>query len=592
MEGARKDGYAPIQDYAAIGDGRAFALVARDGSIDWLALPWLDSSPVFARLLDASRGGAFQLEPSAPAQVTRRYLDDTNVLETTFTGETGVVRVTDAVTLDHGGLLPWFELVRRVEGIEGTVPMRWSLTARPEDRIEPMPDAVLLRSGGRNVTLHLFDAGQAQLADAQARGRFETSPGSDSLFALRATHDEPIPVPRRDWIARRIDDTADDWRRWLDGATVEGPWEQAVRRSALVLRLLTHVATGAIAAAGTTSLPERIGGDRNYDYRFAWVRDSAYTLDALINVGLLVQVHASIAWLLDAVGKTEPEVHTLYDLRGESVSGEDELSLAGYRDSRPVRAGNSAATQLQLGSYGDLLETAELYVREGSLLDRTSKNRLAGIVDYLCEIWRQKDSGIWELDDLQHYTSSKISAWAALDRALRLVEHGQLPDDHHAHWRATADEIRELVEHECWSDERRAYVMHAGSDKLDASVLRSARLNYVPANDERLAATIDAIRRELGAGGPLLYRYSGQEQEEGAFVACSFWLVDALARTGRVDEAHATMDEAVGRANDVGLFSEEIDPSTGDFLGNFPQGLSHLSLINAAASIADAERSG
>jgi len=590
MNGARKDGFAPIQDYAAIGDGRAFALVARDGSIDWLALPWLDSSPVFARLLDASRGGGFELQPSGPAQVTRRYLDDTNVLETTFTSDSGVVRVTDAVTLDHGGLLPWFELVRRVEGVGGAVPMRWCLAARPEDSVGPMQDAVILRSGSRNATLHLFDAGTARLGDGEAHGCFETAAGSEALFALRATHDEPIPVPRREWIAQRISDTADDWRRWLDGATVEGPWEDAVRRSALVLRLLTHVATGAIAAAATTSLPERIGGDRNYDYRFAWVRDSAYTLDALINVGLLVQVHASIAWLLDAVGRTEPDVHTLYDLRGKAVSGEEELPLAGYRGSRPVRAGNSAATQLQLGSYGDLLETAELYVREGSLLDGTSKTRLAGVVDYLCEIWQRTDSGIWELDDLEHYTSSKISAWAALDRALRLVERGQLPDDRTGRWQETADEIREFVERECWSAARGAYVMHAGSDRLDASILRSARLNYRPADDERIVATIDAIRRELGAGGPLLYRYSGQESEEGAFVACSFWLIDALARAGRVEEARATMDEAVALANDVGLFSEEIDPATGDFLGNFPQGLSHLSLINAAAAIAKAER--
>jgi GH15 family glucan-1,4-alpha-glucosidase len=587
---AREDGYAPIRDYAAIGDGRALALVARDGSIDWLALPWLDSRPVFARLLDARRGGTFELEPTVPAEITRRYLDDTNVLETSFTTDSGTVRVTDAVTLDHGGLLPWFELVRRVEGVAGAVPMRWGLDPRPEDRIERLHDTVLLRSSGRNVTLNLFDAGPARIGGRAAEGTFETSPGSDSILVLRSTHDEPIPVPRRDWCARRIAETAEDWRRWLDEAGIEGPWETAVRRSILALRLLTHVATGAIAAAATTSLPERIGGDRNYDYRFAWVRDSAYTLDALINVGLLVQVHASIAWLLDAVGGTEPDVRPLYDLRGETVSGERELDLVGYRGSRPVREGNPAAEQLQLGCYGDLLETAELYVRADNLLDETSRDRLAGVIDHLCGIWQQKDAGIWELEELEHYTSSKISAWAALDRALRLVERGQLPADRARGWRNAAEELRGFVERECWSDERGAYVMYAGADKLDAAVLRGARLGFADPGSGRLAATIEAIRAELGAGGALLYRYSGQEEVEGAFVACSFWLADALARAGRLEEAHATMDSAVALANDVGLFAEEIDPATGAFLGNFPQGLSHLALINAAASISNAER--
>lgn len=587
---ARTDGYAPIRDYAAIGDGRALALVARDGSVDWLALPWLDSRPVFARLLDAKRGGAFELAPAEPAEVTRRYLEDTNVLETSFASDSGTVRVTDAVTLDHGGLLPWFELVRRVEGVAGAVSMRWRLDPRPEDRVEPLDDAVVLRSSGRNVTLNLYDAGRARVGERGAEGAFETSPGSDSLLVLRSTHDEPIPVPRRDWCARRLTDTEEDWRRWLDGAGIEGPWDTAVRRSILALRLLTHVATGAIAAAATTSLPERIGGDRNYDYRFAWVRDSAYTLDALISVGLLVQVHSSIAWLLDAVGRTEPDVRPLYDLRGKTVSGERELELAGFRGSRPVRAGNSAAEQLQLGCYGDLLETAELYVRAGSLLDETSRDRLSGVVDHLCDIWEQPDAGIWELDDLQHYTSSKISVWAALDRALRLVERGELPADRAHRWRKTAEAVRRFVERECWSGQRGAYVMYAGSDKLDAAVLRGARLNYADPGNGRLASTIDAIRTELGAGGALLYRYSGQEEIEGAFVACSFWLADALARGGRLDEAHATMDSAVALANDVGLFAEEIDPATGEFLGNFPQGLSHLALINAAASIANADR--
>jgi GH15 family glucan-1,4-alpha-glucosidase len=336
-------------------------------------------------------------------------------------------------------------------------------------------------------------------------------------------------------------------------------------------------------------LPERIGGDRNYDYRYAWVRDTAFALDALLNLGLLVQVHASFAWLLRAVARTLPDVHVFYDIHGDTVSSEQELELAGYRGSRPVRRGNQAAKQLQLGCWGDLLETADLYVRDGNALDGVTGERLADAVDRLTKVWKRTDAGIWELPEKEHYTTSKVGAWVAIDRALRLAEQGELPDDRVDAWRETAAEIRGFVERECWSDNRRAYAMHAGGDRLDASVLRVSRMNFIDARGERFNSTIDRIRTELSGGGPLLYRYSGQRPEEGAFVACSFWLVEALAHAGRLDEARATMDELAGLANDVGLFAEEIDPRTGDFLGNFPQGLSHLALVNAAAAIADEE---
>jgi GH15 family glucan-1,4-alpha-glucosidase len=594
----RIDGYAPISDYAPIGDGRTTALVARDGSIDWLPLPRMDSPTILARLLDAERGGAFELAPDGEFEVERAYVGDSNVLQTTFRTAGGVVRVTDAIPLDHGALLPWFELIRRVDGLSGSVPMRWRLTPRfqageGEDRpsVERKEGAVLLEGEEGIVALHLFDAGDATLRDVEIVGGFETSPGSSAALVLRSTHEEPLPFPRRDWIDRRLDDTVDDWLRWLADAGVDGRWKELTRRSALVLRLLTYVPTGAIVAAPTTSLPERIGGDRNYDYRYAWVRDTAFTLDALLNLGLLVQVHASFAWLLRAVAATLPDVHVFYDVHGQTVSGERELDLAGYRGSRPVRRGNQAAQQLQIGCWGDLLETAELYVRDGNALDDVTGKRLADAVDRLTKVWKRKDAGIWELPDREHYTMSKVAAWTAIDRALRLAEQGELPDDRLDTWRETAAEIRAFVEQECWSETRGAYAMHAGSDRLDASVLRVSRMNYLDTRGERFNSTIDRIRTELSGGGPLLYRYSGQRLEEGAFVACSFWLVEALARAGRLDEARATMDELAGLANDVGLYAEEIDPRTGDFLGNFPQGLSHLALINAAAAIADEEAS-
>ena len=557
----------------------------------------MDSETVFARLLDAERGGAFELAPAIDYRVEREYVEDANVLQTTFVTADGSVRVNDAITLDHGGLLPWFELVRSIEGVSGAVPMRWRVTPRfgageeaGEMVIDRLDSAVRATARGLSFLVYPFDAGEPRFSETEISGSFEAQEGSSSSIVLRATRDEPIPFARRDWIERRLRDTGDDWRRWLDDAGIEGDWNEVVRRSALALRLLTYVPTGAILAAPTTSLPERLGGDRNYDYRYAWVRDTAYTLDALINLNLLVQVHASFAWLLHAVESTEPDLHVFYDVDGRTADDEKELGLDGYRGSRPVRRGNQAAGQLQLGCYGDLLETAELYVNDGNALDAPTGDRLSDILDHLVTIWSNEDSGIWELPDLQHYTTSKIGVWTAFDRALELVELGQLPAASAHSWRKCVAEVHDFIEGKCWSEERGCYTMFPGSEKLDASLLRVSRTRFLDPRDERFSAVIDAIRTELDAGAGLLYRYSGQQGSEGAFVACSFWLVEALARAGRVGEARETMAQVVGHVNDVGLLSEEIDPESGEFLGNFPQGLSHLALINAAAAIRNAER--
>src|SRR5436189_960541 len=495
----RVDGYAPIQDYALIGDGRACALVAGDGSIDWLAVPRVDSETVFARLLDSERGGAFELAPELDFRVEREYVGDSNVLQTTFVTARGTVRVTDAITLDNGAFLPWFELVRGIEGVSGTVPMRWRITPRfgagerpKETTIERLGTAVLAASRPAILALYPFDAGKPHHTDDEITGSFELGTGQRASLVLRATHDEPIPVARREWAERRLRDTARDWGRWLANAGVEGDWNAEVRRSALALRALTYIPTGAIVAAPTTSLPERIGGDRNYDYRYGWVRDTAFTLDALINLGLLVQVHASFAWLLRAIQRTEPDLHVFYDLDGDTTSGDEELELDGYRGSRPVRRGNAAAGQLQLGCYGDLLETAELYVREDNALDDATAARLADILDHLTTIWKTEDSGLWELPDLQHYTVSKLSIWLAFDRAQKLVECRQLPRDRFERWSECAKEVRDFVERECWSDSRSCYVMFPGSDKLDASVLRLSRMSFLDVRGERILDGIDA----------------------------------------------------------------------------------------------------
>jgi GH15 family glucan-1,4-alpha-glucosidase len=397
---------------------------------------------------------------------------------------------------------------------------------------------------------------------------------------------EPIPFPPRAEVERRLEGTCAAWRRWID-EVYEGPWQEAVLRSTLALKLLIQAPTGAIAAAATSSLPEAIGGERNFDYRYSWIRDSTFTLDALARLGLREQVHGSLSWLIKATWPTHPRMQPFYELRGGVPRGYEQLPLAGYRGSQPVVKGNAAEGQSQLGNYGDLLETIHYYVRNGNALDRETGVRVAEVADYVCLVWRNEDSGIWELDEQRHYTISKIGCWVALDRAQKLAELGEIPHEGRARWRDTADELQEWIERNCWSAEKETYTFHAGTDDLDAAVLLSARNRYCDPFLGRLDSTIEAVRREL-AEGPLVWRYSGQRHVEGAFLACSFWVCDALVRCDRHDEATALMDELVELANDVGLYAEEAEPG-GRMLGNFPQALTHLSLINTAAAIAEKE---
>jgi GH15 family glucan-1,4-alpha-glucosidase len=440
--------------------------------------------------------------------------------------------------------------------------------------------------------VHAWDAGEPELQDDSIGTTFCLRDGERALVALGVTHDQPIPLSARSAIERRLDETVEVWRRWLGAWEWDGPWERELARSALALKLLTYAPDGAVAAAPTTSLPERIGGDKNYDYRYMWVRDTAFTLDALMQLGLPEQVHESFCCLVRAVRTTAPDLRPFYSLEGHEPRRMEELDLRGYRNSRPVRYGNAAQSQLQLGSWGDLLETTDLYVRHGNALDDETSRLLVECLDRACVIWGDEDSGIWELDDCHHYTSGKMGIWMALDRGIRLVEDGELPDDHVERWRTERERAAEFVETRCWSDEHGAYMEYAGADSLDAAVLRGARTGWARVSLDRLERTVDAIQERLSAGGPLLYRTSREAENEGAFVACSFWLVDALARLGRIDEAADVFEQMLGYANDVGLLSEEIDPSSGELLGNFPQGLSHLTLINAAGAIRDARDAG
>jgi len=590
-------GYLPIGDYAAIGDGRTVALVACDGSVDWLCLPDLDSPSVFAAVLDAGRGGRFELRPDGPAHATRRYVPDSNVLETTFTTANGIARVTDAVALPGAELGPARELVRRVDGIAGRVSMRWRITPAFEyGQIRPriayrgrIPVAV---AGADALAVCSWDAGEPQIDPAAISGRFEVRESGSALIALCTAHQEPLVFPARQDVEQRLSATVDYWRGWAARRSYDGPWRDEVIRSALALKLLFHAPSGAIAAAATASLPEEIGGERNWDYRFCWIRDSAFTLEALMHLGCPSESEAFFWWLLHASQLTHPRLRVLYRLDGGERAPERTLDLDGHQGSRPVRVGNAAAAQTQLDIYGCLLQTAAIYTQTGGRLDGETGRRLAAIADLVCRIWREPDCGIWEVRSApRHFTQSKMMCWIALDRALALGASGHLPSGSAARWRREARAIGEFIEARCWSDRLGSYARDdTGAEELDASLLLGVLLGYRPPDPGRLAATVTAVRRELGHGA-LLYRYSGEDGldgTEGAFLCCSFWLADALARIGRREEATELMGQLISRANDVGLYAEEIDPHTGELLGNLPQGLVHLAFINAAVSIAAA----
>ncbi len=586
----RSASYLPIEDYAVIGDGRTAALVARDGSIDWLCLPNLDSPSVCAAILDADRGGVFELCPDAPFTSSRRYIPQTNVLETTFETDQGSVRIVDAMTIPNGGLAPMRELARSIEGLSGRVPMRWRFAprfdyGRRSPRCEWRHGVPVAALDGEAVAVPSWNAGSPSWRDDAVESRFEIAGGGRALIALSSVYAEPLILPGLRTVASRLDDTIRFWERWSRERRRGGPWADAVVRSALVLKLLIFAPSGASVAAPTTSLPEDIGGERNWDYRFCWIRDSNFLIDALLQLGCVEEARSLFWWFLQATALTKPQVHVLYRLDGGIGPPERAIDLAGYRGSRPVRVGNGAVGQAQHDVYGHLLETAWLFSKGHRNLDRDTGAVLGKIADHVCDIWRRPDAGIWEVRNGSfHFTHSKVMCWVALDRALRLAERGEMPARHADRWRREAGAIRDLVERDCWSDRAGSYSRLAGSDDVDASLLMLPMVGYGDPRGARIQGTIDAVNRLLREGD-FVYRYradDGVGGGEGCFLNCSFWLVSALARAGRVDEAATLMDRLVARANDVGLFAEEIDPRSGAFLGNFPQALVHLALIDAA----------
>lgn len=595
----RCDGYVDLRSYAAIGNGRTVALVAHDGSVDWFPVPDLDSAPVFARLLDADHGGCIELAPdqealgaagvdvAADLEVHREYVPGTNVLRTTYSTPVGTVRVTDSVNMGSTGALPWTELARCVEGLDGQVPMRWRVipgtmlnTASPW--VQQTDQGPVIRIGEVSLAVRGEDIGAHDAGPQTLSGGFTSGEGTEHLLAVVGTAAEPLRLPESHAIRRNVDLSVDLWRRWTDLLEYDGPYEDEVRRSALVLKLLGHSPSGSIAAAATTSLPENREGTKNYDYRFAWIRDATYTLHALLRLDEQEDVHAAVSWLLRLARQQQPRLHVLNRLNGDlPEAGTTELEVPGWRGIGPVVSGNDAADQLQLGVYGDIFDMATLYVGGGNVLDAETARMLSGLADAVCDLWIRPDAGMWELPEHRHYTSSKMGCWVALDRAITLADGGHLPgtDDR---WRDERDRIRAWIDEHGWSEERGAYVMYRGSEELDVSVL----LHTISGFDTgpRMSATIDALREELGRG-PLLFRYSGMDAEEGTFTACGFWCAAALALVGRRAEAREQMDAMLARANDLGLYTEMIDPADDAFLGNMPQALSHLALLVAALTL-------
>ncbi|WP_201781853.1 glycoside hydrolase family 15 protein [Xylophilus sp. Leaf220] len=579
----RYDGELPLESYSALGDGRAVALSGADGSIDWWCVPNLDSPPLFNRLLDPPEGGRFALTPEGPFESYQRYRADSNVCETIFVTPNGTARMVESLNSSTAGRLPWAELARRIEGLSGEVTFSLELLfSRRADAVSPYQSHI----GGhavfhveRVLGVFLHSTGfVVDRSDEGVRGKVKVCAGRRELAAIVAGQDEPLVVPGIEEIDGRIETSHDEWQRWAKGVKYDGPHRDEFVRSALALKLLLYSPTGAIAAAATAGLPERSGGDKNYDYRYAWVRDAGYTVKAFLAAGAHAEAKAAFSWLLKRLCEFGPRV--CFTLQGEPVPEPRRIDIPGYRHSQPVLVGNAATNQRQQGVYGDIFETAHRFVDCGNILDSSSALVLAKLADQCADGWRQKDSGIWELPTPEHYTNSKISCWQALARAVELADGGQLPTTCRDRWLRERDRIAEWIGTHCWSEEMQAYEFYPGSGRLDASLALAVRFRFD--GHDRLAATLDAIDRELGCGD-FHYRYSEADQEEGCFVACTFWMAEARMLLGQHKHGAETLlrAQAALAQRGVGVFSEMVDGNSGTFLGNLPQGLSHLAHVMA-----------
>jgi GH15 family glucan-1,4-alpha-glucosidase len=584
-----------IEDYALIGDLHTAALVSREGSIDWLCVPRFDSGACFTALLGEEKHGHWKLAPAGDLRkVTRRYREGSLVLETDFETDEGAVRVVDCMLMrTHAPVV-----IRLVEGLHGNVPMRMQLVIRPDygatvPWVEQAVEGLTFLAGPN--ALYLRAPIETRGEDFTTVGEFTVREQERVPFTLTwsPSHEPGPPAVDPVWAVAA---TQQWWRDWSDRCTYSGRWRDTVVRSLITLKALTYHPTGGIVAAPTTSLPEDVGGERNWDYRYCWLRDASLTLEALMLGGYAEEARAFAGWLLRAIAGHPAQASIMYGIAGERMLPEQELPwLPGYEKSSPVRVGNAASEQFQLDVYGEVMDAGHLGRKFTGHFDPVRWERERATLEFLESAWREPDDGIWEVrGPRRHFTHSKVMAWVAFDRAVQAVEDfgADGPVDR---WRDICTQIHHEVLREAYDPDRKTFTQYYGSEELDASVLMIPMVGFLSASDERVHGTVDAIQRELTQDG-FVYRYSTQAQGsvdgvkggEGAFLPCSFWLVNALALIGRTEEAEKLFDRVLEVSNDLGLFSEEYDPKGRRLVGNFPQAFTHLALVRTAASLSGA----
>ena len=595
--------YKPIEDYGVIGDLHTVALVGTDGSIDWTCLPYFDSGSVFGSILDDKKGGYFKISSVADGMTRQMYHPDTNVLVTYFSDDEGVAVMEDFMPLDgvpgkkgrpHSPMI-----VRRVAAVRGHVRLRLECFpgfdyARASHRILPTETGVVFE-GSDGTKLGLSVPCPYSISETGITAEFDLAAGEKMCFALGylGERDGDSIALGEEYSQVLLDQTIKYWRDWLSKCTYKGRWREMVYRSVLALKLLTFAPTGAIVAAPTCSLPETIGGTRNWDYRYTWLRDAAFTIYAFMRVGMTEEAGKFMQWIeARAAELTEdgrPEI--MYRLDGRHTIHEETLDhLDGYRGSKPVRIGNNAHHQLQLDIFGELMDSVYLYNKYGEPISYDLWRHLRKMIDWVAHNWTLPDEGIWEVrGGQQQFVYSKLMCWVALDRGLRLADKRSLPANRQL-WLEQRDAIYEAIMEQGWNSERQAFVQSFGSDVLDAANLMLPMTFFISPTDPRMLSTIDAVLQDLTSDG-LVNRYDVDEtvdgfggEEEGSFSICSFWLVEALTRAGRLDEARFFFERMLAYSNHVGLFAEQIGP-TGEAMGNFPQAFTHLSLISAAFNL-------
>jgi GH15 family glucan-1,4-alpha-glucosidase len=596
---ARHPRYLPIADHGLIGDLRTVALVGTDGTIDWYCCPCFDAPSVFASILDADRGGSFELAADAPARSKQFYFPDTNVLITRFFTEDGVGEVQDFMPITgdprEAGR---HRLVRRVLCVRGSISFRARVAPRFDYGRQPhtvrlAERATLFESEALSLALTATVPIEHDGLDATAE--FKLLEGESAVFALDRVGGDIAPrsCPHTE-AEQEFSATVAFWRRWLSASRYRGRWRETVHRSALTLKLLTYAPTGAIVAAPTTSLPEQIGSERNWDYRYVWIRDAAFCVYALLRLGFTSEAEAFMNFLTEHVslrgdGPSGP-LQIMYGIDGRTELPERELDhLEGYQGSAPVRVGNAAVDQLQLDIYGALIDSIYLYDKWGQPISSDLWDEVCALVDWVCDHWNQPDEGIWETrGGRKNFLYSRLMCWVAIERAMRMANHRGLPANI-PHWSQTRDTIYRRIVHRGWSAARQAFVQHEDDDVLDAAVLMMPLAKFISPTDPKWLATLDALTADL-VSDSLVYRYDpaaspdGLHGEEGTFSICSFWYVEALTRAGRLDEARLAFEKMLTYANHLGLYAEQIG-HTGEQQGNFPQAFTHLALISAAFNL-------